>query len=64
MSLEDLHRPLAHQRGAPKYFSIPFERIEALHPPLRFQVPLGRDGNGKVRFEWPQSRVPVQEHQS
>jgi hypothetical protein len=31
----------SHQRGAPKHFSIPFERIESLHPLLRFRVPLG-----------------------
>jgi hypothetical protein len=29
-----------HQRGAPKRFSIPLERIESLRPALRFRVPL------------------------
>jgi hypothetical protein len=30
-----------HQRGAPKRFSKPFERIESLRPALRFRVSLG-----------------------
>jgi hypothetical protein len=29
------------QRGAPKHYSIPFERIESLRPLLRFRVWLG-----------------------
>jgi hypothetical protein len=37
-----------HRRGAPKHFSIPFERIESLHSPLRFRVLLGR---GKDELE-------------
>jgi hypothetical protein len=37
-----------HQRGAPKHFSIPFERIESLCPALSFRVPLGE---GALEFE-------------
>jgi hypothetical protein len=39
------------QRDAPKHYSIPFERIESLPSPLRFQMSLGSASTGDVRFE-------------
>ncbi len=49
--------------GRVYYHPKPIERIESLCLPLRFRVPLGSDGNGKVRFERPRSRLLVREHQ-